>query len=269
MKSRNFLRFMGYRHQQITIDANHAHGGSSSNQVDLTAGAAGFGDIVFPGEDGHDLIITVTCKTNTADGRGTQYTKDAVTGKTFAGFGTDLNTDDCAVDDVTRIHSDDVTSVHADNGTITLTAVSGAAGYKLIAGDLVDVYSYYGAGDADTKIINGHSVTNEVNTFVTSTAYTQSDGIVVPAANFLGVDAISDNTTRVSFKSMLGTAVDDDILIFHTANKFKELCEALHHCMNADYQGGHAITFCDYANGIQGPAGFDLGITKVHITYAT
>lgn len=268
MKSRNFLRFMGYRHQQITIDATHAHGGGSSNKVDLTAGADGFGDIVFPGEAGHDLIITVTCKTNQADGRGTKYTKDAVTGKTFAGFGTDTNTDDCANGDVTRIHSDDISSVGASDGVITLAAVSGADGYKLLDGDLVDVHSYYGAGDLDTKIVKQHSYF-DTDSFQTSTAYTQSDGIVVPAANFLGVDPISNTTTRVSFKSMLGTAVDDDILIFHNTGMFKEVCEALHHCMNAEVNGGQAITFCDYPNGIQGPAGFDLGITECHITYAT
>ena len=168
--NKNFLRFMGYQEQAVTISANQAHG-SGHATVDeagpLTT--AGFGDIAIWGTDGTDLIVTVTAIGNDADGRGTKYTTDASTGATFAGFSGNTDTHDVAAGDVTRLHSADVT-LHASNGTLEIAPVSSADGYDLVENDVVTVYSYMGAGDADTKIL-GLSTTT---TAVASTAYTEA-----------------------------------------------------------------------------------------------
>ena len=115
--------------------------------------------------------------------------------------------------------------------------------------DVVKVISYLGAGDADTKVIPFHSVTNATNTHEASTAFTEADGIVVPAANYLGADPLSATATRLSFKSLTGTAVDDDILLTHSTGKFKDVCKMMEAAINADHT--HApIVITDVANSI-------------------
>ena len=90
----------------------------------------------------------------------------------------------------------------------------------------------------------------------------------MPAANYLGADPISSNTTRLSFKSLTGTAVDDDILLTHSTGKFKDVCKMMEAAINADHT--HApIVITDVANSITPFSGqFDLGITECHITNA-
>lgn len=266
--NKNFLRFMGYQSQALTITSDQAHGGSEDNQVGpLTTG--GFGNIAIWGTDGADLVVTVTAVGNDADGRGTKYTKDALTGATFAGFTSNTDTHDVATGDVTRLHSADV-ALNASNGLITLTAVSGADGYDLVANDIVTVYSYLGAGDADTKVA-GHSGTPGVAAYAAhaaSTAFTEANGIIVPAANYLGADPISATTTRLSFKSLTGTAVDDDVLLVHGSGKFKAVCEMMEAAINAKHSRA-PIVITDVVNGIVPFSGqFDLGITACHITNA-
>jgi hypothetical protein len=267
--NKNFLRFMGYQKQALTITAIQAHGSG-----DATVDEAGpltvfdgtgddFGNIAIWGTAGTDLIVTVTAIGNDADGRGTKYTTDAITGATFAGFSGNTDTHDVAAGDVTRLHSADVT-LHATDGTLSITPVSGADGYDLVENDVVTVYSYMGAGDADTKIV-GLSTTTAA---VASTAYTEANGIVVPAANYLGADPISATSTRLSFESLGGTAVDDDIVLVHGSGKFKAVCQMMEAAINAGSVGrGKTIVVTDFANSIVPFSGqFDLGITECIIT---
>ena len=270
--NKNFLRFMGYQKQAVTISANQAHG-SGHATVDeagpLTAfdgTGDDFGNIAIWGTAGTDLIVTVTAVGNDADGRGTKYTTDAITGATFAGFSGNTDTHDVATGDVTRLHSADVT-LHATNGTLSIAQVSSADGYDLVENDIVTVYSYMGAGDADTKVVPYTSTTTAA---VASTAYTEANVIVVPAANYLGADPISATSTRLSFKSLTGTAVDDDIVLYHTTGKYKAVCEMMEAAVNAGSTGrGKTIVVTDFANGIVPFSGqFNLGITECIITNA-
>ena len=264
MRKGNFLRFMGFREQVFTITANQAHGSghADADTVDLTL--AGFGDIVDPTNNGQQLIVTVKAAGNDADGRGTKYTKDAVTGATFAGFTGNTDTHDVAAGDVTRLQSADI-GLHASDGTLTITGVSGANGYDLQQNDVVTVRAYYGSGDLDTKVVKFLS-TETGN--VASTGFTESDGVLVPANNFLGADPVTSTSTRLSFKAQTGTQVDDDIVLFHGANKFFDVCKMMHAAINADHL--HApIVITDVANGITAfNDQFDLGITKCQINHA-
>tara|TARA_R100000231_G_scaffold8251_2_gene11068 strand:+ start:1068 stop:1868 length:801 start_codon:yes stop_codon:yes gene_type:complete len=263
--NQNFLRFMGYREQSFTISGDNVHdsGAGAANTVTLTnaTDGSGFGNIVLPGTAGTDLIVTVTADGAEASSRGTQYTVDASTGEDFAAA------DNVANGDVTRIHSDDI-SLHASNGTLTIATVSSAVGYNLNAGEVVRVISYLGAGDTDNKVIKNHSVLNATNAHAASTAFTEADGIVVPVANYLGADPLSNTATRLSFKSLSGTAADDDIVLVHGSGKFKAVCEMMQAALNADHS--HApIVITDVANGIVPFSGqFDLGITACQINNA-
>lgn len=263
--NKNFLRFMGYRYHEFVVTTDYVHdsGEAEANTVVLanTADGSGFGNIVNPGTAATDIIVTVTADGAEAGHRGSQYTIDASTGADFAAAA------NVAAGDVTRIHSDDL-ALHASNGTITITGVSSAVGYNLSAGETVKVYSYLGAGDTDTKVVPYHSVLNATNAHAASTAYTENDGIVVPAANYLGADPLSATATRLSFKSLTGTAVDDDIVLVHGSGKFKAVCEMMEAAINAKHS--HApIVITDIANGIAPFSGqFDLGITECQINNA-
>jgi|TARA_R100000479_G_C6364638_1_gene194431 hypothetical protein len=261
--NKNFLRFMGFRKQTFTVGADQVHdsGDSAANTVTLTDAADGFGNIVNPGTTGTDLIVTVTADGAETGHRGTQYTLDAMTGAAFA------SPANVAAGEVTRIHSDDLT-LHASNGTLVIDGVSSAVGYNLSLGETVEVYSFLGAGDPDTRVIPFHSVLTGTNAHALSQAQSENDMIIVPAANYLGADSISATATRLSFKSTAGTAVDDDILLIHGSGKFKAVCEMMQAALNAKHS--HApIVITDVANGIIPFSGqFDLGITACQITCA-
>ena len=254
---------MGFRKQSFVVTTNFVHdsGHADANTMNLTDAADGFGNIVNPGTAGTDLIVTVTADGAESSARGSQYTLDANTGAAFAAAA------NVASGDVTRIHSDDV-GLHASDGTVTIAGVSSAVGYNLNLGETVTVYSYLGAGDTDNKVVPHHSVLNATNAHAASTAFTENDGVVLPAANYLGADPISATATRLSFKSMAGTAADDDVLLVHGSGKFKAVCEMMQAALNADY-GGTPIIITDVANGIVPFSGqFDLGITACQITLA-
>jgi len=254
---------MGFRKQTFTVVANQVHdsGHGDAQTVDLTDAADGFGNIVNPGTAGTDLIVTVTADGAETGHRGSQYTLDAMTGVAFAAPA------NVAAGEVTRIHSDDL-ALHASNGTLTFTGVSSAVGYNLSLGETVTVYSFLGAGDTDTKVIPYHSVLTGTNAHAISTAQSENDLLVVPAANYLGADPISATATRLSFKSTAGTAVDDDVLLIHGSGKFKAVCEMMQAALNAKHS--HApIVITDVANSIIPFSGqFDLGITACQITCA-
>ena len=263
--NKNFLRFMGYREHSFVVTANFVHdsGHGDANTINLAneTDGSGFGNIILPGTAGTDLIVTVTADGAEASARGTQYTIDAMTGVAFAAAA------NVAAGEVTRIHSDDL-ALHASDGTLTFTGVSSAVGYNLSLGETVTVYSYLGAGDTDTKVVPFHSVLNATNAHAASTAFTENDGVILPAANYLGADSISATATRLSFKSMAGTAADDHVLLLHGSGKFTTACEMMEAAINADFKGG-PIVITDVANSIVPFSGqFDLGITACQITLA-
>ena len=263
--NKNFLRFMGYRHHRFVVTTNFVHdsGHADANTVNLAneTDGSGFGNIVNPGTDGTDLIVTVTADGAETGHRGSQYTIDASTGVAFAAAA------NVAAGDVTRIHSDDIT-LHSSDGTITIATVSSAVGYNLSAGEIVNVYSYLGAGDKDNKVVPYHYVLNDTNAHAISSAYTENDGIIVPAANYLGADPLSSTATRLSFKSLSGTAVDDDIVLVHGSGKFKTVCEMMEAAINAKHS--HApIVITDVANGTVPFSGqFDLRLLECQINNA-
>ena len=264
--NKNFLRFMGFRKQTFTVVANQVHdsGDPAAQKITLTDAADGFGNIVNPGTAATDLIVTVTADGAETGHRGSQYTIDANTGKTFAAAA------NVAAGDVTRIHSDDL-ALHASNGTLTFTGVSSAVGYNLSLGETVTVYSYLGAGDTENSVVPYHSVVSETNAHAASTAFTENDGVIFPAANYLGADSISATATRLSFKSMAGTAADDDVLLIHGSGKFKAVCQMMEAAINAGAvkRGGTPIVVTDIKNDIVPFSGqFDLGITACQITLA-
>ena len=108
------------------------------------------------------------------------------------------------------------------------------------------------------------------NAHVASTAFTEADGILVPAANYLGADPLSATATRLSFKSLSGTAVDDDIVLVHGSGKFKAVCQMMEAAINAgSAKRGRPLVITDVANGIVPFSGqFDLGITECQINNA-
>ena len=61
---------------------------------------------------------------------------------------------------------------------------------------------------------------------LSSTAQT-GEGAMYPANSFLGLDPISNTTTRLSFKARNNTAVDDDVLLQHATGKHKEVAELI------------------------------------------
>ena len=53
------------------------------------------------------------------------------------------------------------------------------------------------------------------------------EACMFPASAFIGLDPISDTTTRISFKARNNTAVDDDVLLQHATGKHKEVAELI------------------------------------------
>ena len=263
--NKNFLRFMGFRTQKIVVNANQAgaSGHADANTVTLNSD---FGNIILPGTAGTDLEVVISHKVATSDGRGTKYTHNDVTGAAFAG-----DPEDVVVGDFTRMASADL-ALHASNGTLTFTAQSGADGIDLKQSDQVFIHTYLGAGDDNLGAGNARGGFGSAQAIanVASTAFTEADGILVPAANYLGADPISATTTRLSFKSLNGTAVDDDVLLTHGSGKFKAVCEMMQAAVNAgSAKRGRPLVITDVFNAITPFSGqFDLGITECHITNA-
>ena len=261
--NKNFLRFMGFRKMVVAVTANGAgaSGHAKANTVDLTL--ADFGNIILPGAAGTDLEVVIEAKAATSSGRGTKYTHDDVLGTTFTAAA------DTAIGEFTRMASADL-ALHATDGTLTFTAQSGADGYDLKETDEVTVISYYGAGDDNLGAGNASGGFGSAQAIANaaSTAFSAVDGLVVPAANYLGADSISTTSTRLSFKSLSGTAVDDDVLLFHTAGKFKDICRLMEAVINGSaVKRANIVTVTDVFNNTN-VAGFDLGITECHIAYA-
>ena len=265
MENKNFIKFMGFQKQTITVGATQAHdsGDAAAQTLTLTAtdgSGDDFGDIVTPGTAGTDIIVVITADGAEAGNRGTKYTINANTGVAFA------NAANVANGDVTRLHSADV-ALHASNGTITITGASGANGYNLEAGETAEIFTYLGAGDADTKVVPFVSTATAA---VASTAFAQNHGITVAAKNYLGANPIADGVTTLQFKSHTGGAADDEITLYHKANGYLDVCKAMEMALNAGpVKRGSSLVFTDFVNDVVlGNDPFELGITECHINCA-
>jgi len=176
--------------------------------------------------DGYRIVIKAAAGT-TGD-RGAAYTKDFVTGLDFTAAANP------AAGDVTELNAAgwDV----ANSQQITVVGAGGTAFYDIQNTDLLWV--------EQTAVLASAAL--PVGTITSS--------ICLPMKNLIGVDTISyalshyDGTALdrsiLSFKSTVGSATDDTIVLTHTAGKYKELCAALEVIANSnDYN--KATTFFD------------------------
>jgi len=95
-----------------------------------------------------------------------------------------------------------------------------------------------------------------------STAAT-GEGAMYPASSFLGFDAISATTTRLSFKARNGTAVDDDVLVAHATGKHAEVAELIASVLEPGSTRNKFIVVADEANSIYLDNGNGAGLTGV------
>ena len=81
-------------------------------------------------------------------------------------------------------------------------------------------------------------------------------------ANYLGANPVSETSTSIRFKSILGDPDDDYILLTHTTGKYKDVCKMMAQLSNAGPRS-QMITVADPLNSVF----YDnsLGITEVHI----
>ena len=85
---------------------------------------------------------------------------------------------------------------------------------------------------------------------LSSTAAT-GEGAMYPASAFIGLDPVSNTTTRLSFKTRGNTAVDDDILLAHTTGKHKEVAELIASILApSPVTRGKFIVVADEVNGV-------------------
>tara|TARA_R110002020_G_scaffold13523_1_gene48672 strand:- start:46 stop:732 length:687 start_codon:yes stop_codon:yes gene_type:complete len=203
--------------------------GSASQTHQLTL--AEFGDVTQLAADGTNIKVTV----KSHDGGGTRGassgTINQVDGTTFA------SQTDTATGEITLL-PDAAVAVHATNGTVTLSAhnADGNTGYT----------------------------TDDDDTIVVELEYTgvEMDSVCYPMDNYLGADPISETRTSLNFKSILGDADSDQIVLFHATGKYLDICKAMHQLSTAT-PFTKMITFADPLNNVH--YDHSLAITDVHI----
>jgi len=91
-----------------------------------------------------------------------------------------------------------------------------------------------------------------------------------PASSFLGLDAISATTTRISFKARGCTLVDDDVLVAHASGKHAEVAELIASLLApSPATNDKFIVVADEVNGVYLDNGNGAGITgTVEVTTA-
>ena len=211
------------------------------------------------------------------DTRGTDYTRDFVTGALFNVDGdSDHNQDDKFVGDVTNLTGVSAFISGAADGVITVgdnvaagTAGTVATGILMTTNDTV-VVEQFKRNDAPG---NGATAGNLSSTY----AY--------PMSGFLGANPVAygkthyDGTvldqTDLHFLSTLGTGATHRISVIHTAGKYPELVKTMEAIANCGIYN-RAITFFDLdINGVETFAGGpslsgnnDLGIVGIWRTTA-
>jgi len=100
--------------------------------------------------------------------------------------------------------------------------------------------------------------------FAEGTVSTTGTAAMFPASSFLGLDAISATTTRLSFKARGCTLVDDDVLLTHANGKHSEVAELIASLLApSSVTTDKFIVVADEANGVYLSDGNGAGLTGV------
>jgi|TARA_R100001463_G_scaffold125873_1_gene183406 hypothetical protein len=98
--------------------------------------------------------------------------------------------------------------------------------------------------------------------FAEGAVETTGEGCMFPASNFLGADAISATTTRLSFKARNGTLADDDVLITHASGKHVEVAELIASVLEpSSVTRTKFIVVADQEHGVYLDNGNEAGLT--------
>ena len=106
--------------------------------------------------------------------------------------------------------------------------------------------------------------------FAEGAVETTGEAAMFPASSFLGLDAISATTTRLSFKARGCTLVDDDVLVAHASGKHAEVAELIASLLApSSVIIDKFIVVADEVNGVYLSNGNGAGLTgTVEVTTA-
>jgi len=107
--------------------------------------------------------------------------------------------------------------------------------------------------------------------FAEGTVATTTTAAMYPASAFLGLDPISANTTRISFKSEINNGIeDDDVLVQHASGKHEEVARLIATlCDPSNVVTSKFIVVADEANSVYLDDGNGAGLTgTVEVTKA-
>jgi hypothetical protein len=99
--------------------------------------------------------------------------------------------------------------------------------------------------------------------FAEGTVNSTGEAGMWPASSFLGLDPISSTTTRISFKSMINSGInDDDVLLEHANGKHEEVARLIARlCDPSSVVTSKFIVVADQENGIYLDDGNGAGLT--------
>ena len=90
------------------------------------------------------------------------------------------------------------------------------------------------------------------------------EGAMYPASSFLGLDAVSATTTRLSFKARGCTLVDDDVLVAHASGKHREVAQLIGSVLApSSVTTSKFVVVADEVNGVYLSNGNGAGLTGV------
>ena len=187
------------------------------------------------------------------DARGTDYTRDFVTGALFNVDGdADHNQDDKFVGDVTNLTGVSAFISGSANGVITIGDNTGSGAVGTAATGMLMT-------DNDTMVVEQFKRNDAPGNG--ATAANLSSCYAYPMANFLGADPVAytkthyDGTaldqTDLRFLKSDGTGTADIIRVIHTAGKYPDLVKTMEAIANCGVYD-RAITFYDLdINGVE------------------
>jgi len=202
-----------------------------------------------------------------ASTRGSAYTNDFVSGAAFTA-GSDATATTSEIGDVTKLVP---AGYVIDTGVLQIRnfATDGVNGYLINAADQIVVRELIGSTNnalTDVPAIQQAGTYNMAN-------FLGADPVDTATAAVVGVDV--DGTalekTKLVFKGGDGGATQDQIIITHAANKFKDICAAIESLRNGSHakMGKGFYVFTDLING--GKTFFDneFGIVGCHLINTT
>jgi len=100
--------------------------------------------------------------------------------------------------------------------------------------------------------------------FAEGTVATTGTAAMYPASSFLGLDAVSATTTRLSFKARGCTLVDDDVLVAHASGKHREVAQLIGSVLApSSVTTSKFVVVADEVNGVYVSNGNGAGLTGV------